>query len=201
MTDISDVCDETGIPAVRTGALTPAWPGCPRLAGPVATLSVRPAAADDPAPLGDIAAAMAGLAGSVLLVDLEGRSDAQCWGELLTACAQRAGVPGVIVNGAVRDVRGIADRKFPVFARGVYPARARGRLRLAAAGHPVMIDGQEVRPGDLAAADDDGLVVVPGGSSGLVLETARRHAARSARQLAALDAGADPRTVLLVTYI
>lgn len=196
MTDISDACDETGVPAVRVGSLTPAWPGCPPLAGPVATLVMRPATADDSDPLAEITAAMTALAGSVLLVDVGGRADAQCWGELLTACAQRAGIPGAIVNGAVRDVAGIAERKFPVFARGVHPARARGRLRLAAVNAPVEIDGQRVRPGDLAAAGDDGVVVVPGASSAMVLEAARRCAARSARQLARLDAGADPRDVL-----
>ncbi|MBO0820198.1 MAG: RraA family protein, partial [Nocardiopsaceae bacterium] len=174
---------------------TPGWPGCPQLAGPVATLVMRPATAGDSDPLRDITAVMATVAGSIVLVDVEGQPDAQCWGELLTACAQRVGIPGAIINGAVRDVRGIADRKFPVFARGVHPARIRGRLGLRTAGTPVMIDGQRVRPGDLAVAGDEGVILVPRESAEKVLETAHQCATRSARQLAMLDTGADPRDV------
>jgi regulator of RNase E activity RraA len=199
LTDISDACDEAGVPAVRMGAITPVWPGCPQLTGPVATLVMRPATGaageDDRDPVRDIVEAMTALAGSIVLMDVEGRPETQCWGEFLTACAQRAGIPGAIINGAVRDVRGIEERKFPVFARGVHPARARGRLRLASVGAPVTIDGQQVHPGDLAAAADDGVILIPRENSELVLETARQCAARSARQIALLDAGAAPRDV------
>src|SRR5450756_2235039 len=193
--NISDACDETGVSAVRLGALRPVWPGCPRLAGPVATLIMRPVTMDDHDPVPDIVWAMTALAGFIVLVDVEGRPDAQCWGGLLTVCAQRAGILGAIINGAVRDVSGIAERKFPVFARGVHPARVRGRLRLAAVRATVMIDGQEVRPGDLAAADDDGVILLAREHSRMVLEATRQRAAREAEQLALLDAGADPRDV------
>jgi regulator of RNase E activity RraA len=194
---VSDACDELGIPAVRTGALRPAWPGCPALAGPVATLTMRPAE-DSPRadPLPDILRAMAGLAGRLVLVDLDGRTDMQCWGGVLTACAQRWGIPGAVINGAVRDTAEIAGRGFPVFARSVHPARIRGRLRLAASGADVMVDGAVVHSGDIVIADGDGAVFLPSADFARARRLAARRAADERELLSRLAAGDDPRDLL-----
>jgi 4-hydroxy-4-methyl-2-oxoglutarate aldolase len=62
------------------------------------------------------------------------------------------------VNGAARDVAGLQELGFPSYARGVYPARARGRLELVAAGEFVDIDGSIVQPGSVAVVDASGVV-------------------------------------------
>lgn len=190
--DISDACDELAVPAVRTGSLRPVWPGCPQVIGAVATLSMQPASDPGNDPLPGIVRAMTNLSSFVIMLDLGGRTDLQCWGGVLTACAQRMGVRAVIVNGAVRDAGAIAGRNFPVFARAVYPGRIRGRLRLAAVGSAVSVDGAAVHPGDLVAADDDGAIFLPSEYRTPVMRLAGQQAARDQERLALLAAGTDP---------
>ena len=51
--------------------------------------------------------------------------------------------------------------KFPVFARGRCPYDSRDRQRVIDFNVPVEIDGVVICPGDLIAADQDGIVIVP----------------------------------------
>jgi regulator of RNase E activity RraA len=51
--------------------------------------------------------------------------------------------------------------KFPVFARGVCPYDSRDRQRVIDFDKPIEIDGVSIRSGDLIAADQDGVVIVP----------------------------------------
>ncbi len=158
--DISDACDDLGIPAVRTGSLRPAWLGCPPLFGRVRTLTLTPDPDGDPLP--DLLAALTAIpAGDVALIDLEGRPDAQCWGGRTAQAARRAGVSGAIVNGAVRDTAALRSLSYPTFALGTYPGRAKGRLKFSGADRDVLLGDQIVRSGSAAVADDDGLVFFP----------------------------------------
>lgn len=158
--DISDACDDLGIPAVRTGILRPAWPGCPPLFGRVRTLTLAADTAGDPLP--DLLAALTAIpAGDVAFIDLDGRFDAQCWGGRTAEAARRAGLSGALVNGAVRDTAELRSLAFPTFALGTYPGRAKGRLKFCGADRDVMLGTQLVRSGSAAVADDDGLVFFP----------------------------------------
>jgi 4-hydroxy-4-methyl-2-oxoglutarate aldolase len=83
------------------------------------------------------------------------------WGELLSTAARARGAKGAVIDGFVRDVRKIAEIRFPVFATGMKPVDSMGRGLVT--GHNVPIECGEVRvnPGDLIVADFDGVVVVP----------------------------------------
>jgi hypothetical protein len=94
----------------------------------------------------------------LLLVDLGGRTDLQSWGTVLATVARRYGLTGAIVNGATRDVTGLAEMSFPTFARGVAPATNNGRLELVGANRPVTLDGDVVEAGWMGAADANGVV-------------------------------------------
>jgi 4-hydroxy-4-methyl-2-oxoglutarate aldolase len=192
---LSDACDELRMPAVRTGVLRPSWNGCPTVAGPVATLTLRPAATPDPDPLPAIVHALAEMGGFVVLVDLGGRQHVQCWGGVLAVVAQRFGVRGTLVDGAVRDVNVLEEIGFPVFARAVHPARIRGRLELAAVDDDVVIDGGIVQAGDMVVVDTDGALFLPLDSAADAVELARVREAEEQELLARLRAGADPRDV------
>lgn len=48
------------------------------------------------------------------------------WGELLSTAAIAPGARGAVVDGLVRDVRGIQDLGFPLFAAGMKPWTRRG---------------------------------------------------------------------------
>lgn len=83
------------------------------------------------------------------------------WGELLSTAARNTGCIGVVVDGAVRDVAQMRSMKFPVFARSRCPYDSRDRQRVIDFDVPVEIDGVVICPGDLIAADQDGIVIVP----------------------------------------
>ncbi|MET7878939.1 RraA family protein [Micromonospora profundi] len=169
--DISDTCDELGIPAVRTGLLRPVWPGPPVL-GPVSTLTLSAEIGGDP--LADVLSALGAMPpGGVALIDLGGRVDLQCWGGRTTAAARHAGLVGALVNGAVRDSGELRGLEFPTFARGTFPARAKGRLGFRGVGHDVRLGGEVVRNGSAVVADDDGLVFFPYDTLPDVLSRAR----------------------------
>ena len=83
------------------------------------------------------------------------------WGELLSTAAANRGCAGVIVDGAVRDIVQMRAMQFPVFARGTNPCDSRNRQRIVDIDVTIELDGVSIEPGDLLAADQDGLVVVP----------------------------------------
>lgn len=94
------------------------------------------------------------------------------WGELLGTAAQQRGCVGVVVDGAVRDLRRLRQMKFPVFALGVSPYDSLHRQRVIDINVPVEIDGVTFSPGDLVLADEDGIVVVPQSHEEAVLRRA-----------------------------
>ncbi|MCC7339040.1 MAG: RraA family protein [Pirellulaceae bacterium] len=83
------------------------------------------------------------------------------WGELLSCAAINRGCCGVLVDGAVRDQQKMRQLKFAVYARGTSPYDSRDRQRVVAYDVPVDLGGVAVHPGDVIAADDDGIVIVP----------------------------------------
>lgn len=197
--DVSDACDELGVEAFRAGVLSPAWPGAPGVAGVLATIRLEPATGA-PSPLPELLGLLAEARDAVLLIDLAARVDCQCWGSVLAAAAKRFGVRGVLVNGSVRDVDDLRGSGLPTFARGVYPGAIRGRLRVAASGEPVEIDGVSVAAGSFAVADASGLVAFAGSRAEEVLALASRRREREQAQLEAVEAGADPRGVFLARH-
>jgi 4-hydroxy-4-methyl-2-oxoglutarate aldolase len=51
--------------------------------------------------------------------------------------------------------------QFPVFARGMNPYDSRDRQRVIDIDIPIELDGIRIQPGDLIAADIDGIIIVP----------------------------------------
>ena len=97
----------------------------------------------------------------VLVCAAAGSMRSGIWGELLSTAARNSGCVDVVVDGAVRDVSQMRNMKFPVFARGRCPYDSRDRQRVIDFDVTVEIDGVVIHPGDLIAADQDGIVIVP----------------------------------------
>ncbi len=97
----------------------------------------------------------------VLVCAAGGSMRSGIWGELLSTAARNSGCAGVIVDGAVRDIPQMSRMQFPVFARGACPYDSRDRQRVTDFDVAVEIDGIVIHPGDLVAADPDGVVFVP----------------------------------------
>lgn len=141
--------------------------------------------------------AIASVDAELLLVDLDGRTDVQSWGTVLATVAARRGLAGAIINGATRDVTGLAEMGFPTFARGVSPVTSRGRLELVGTNRTVTIGGEVVAPGWFGAADANGVVFFPPEHADAVVREARRLVADEEQRLAAIRGGADPIAALL----
>ena len=97
----------------------------------------------------------------VLIAAAAGSDRSGIWGELLSTAASNAGCVGVIVDGAVRDIRQMTEMGFPVFARSRNIKDSKDRQRVVDIDVPVEICGVRFCPGDLVFADVDGVVVVP----------------------------------------
>ncbi len=97
----------------------------------------------------------------VLVCAAAGSNRSGIWGELLSTAAKNTGCVGAIVDGSVRDVTKMRAMQFPVFARGTNPYDSRDRQRVVDIDVPVEMDGVRFCPGDLVAADIDGIVVIP----------------------------------------
>jgi 4-hydroxy-4-methyl-2-oxoglutarate aldolase len=112
---------------------------------------------------------------------------AGAWGEVLTVAAQVRGISGLVIDGAVRDIEAICQRRFPVFSRGLAIGACK-KEQLTALNEPVDIGGVTVRPGDVVVGAADGVVVLPQASVEQVLWAAitRRDREKEIfRQLAA----------------
>jgi 4-hydroxy-4-methyl-2-oxoglutarate aldolase len=195
----SDAVDQLGLVGVARGlrALTVAR----RVTGPVITVELG--RADTAVTTGrhlGTAAIESAQPGDVIVVAAGGRVDAAGWGGVLSLAATIRGVPGVIVDGACRDVDESVTLGLPVYALAAVPATARGRQAEVGWNTPVDIAGVAVAPGDLVVADGSGVVFVPAGRAADVVAAAERIAAREAVMAGRLRAGEPASAVLSADY-
>ena len=169
-TVVSDALDSLGLPA-GLGALRPAW-GTPRFVGRTRTIALEVDAGGPPGPHLATSVVADARPGDVLVMANGGRPDVSCWGGILSLGCVQQGVVGVIADGACRDVKEAQELGLPVYARGVNPRTARGRLRQRATGVPVQVEDVTVAEGDLVIADDSGVVFVPADRANEVLSAA-----------------------------
>jgi regulator of RNase E activity RraA len=171
-TTLADCLPRTQImnPNVR-----PLWAGMSRLAGPAYCVRCGP---------GDNlmlhAAIYRAAAGSVVVVEAGGDDYALAGGNVC-AVAQRNGIAGFVLDGAVRDVAEIRGMQFPVFCRGVFP-KPGSKDFVGSLGAAVTCGGVRVASGDVVVADEEGIVVVPHAEQAAVLAVARKRAAADAAQ-------------------
>ncbi len=109
--------------------------------------------------------------GDVLMVAGEAFTEAVLMGGLMSTRAKQRGIAGAVVDGAVRDVAELRKLRWPVYATGVTP-RAGTFAQLGQWETAVSCGGVVVQPGDMVAADDDGIVVAPAGILDEALERA-----------------------------
>lgn len=125
-----------------------------RLLGPAFTVKV---------PIGDNLLFNKALAiakpGDVIVVDDSGDIDHSVCGDIMYRTAKAKGIAGFVIDGCVRDIDFLAEDDFPVFAIGVTPKgpykNGPGEINV-----DIACCGQVVHPGDIIAADQDGVLVI-----------------------------------------
>ncbi|WP_430230653.1 RraA family protein [Paraburkholderia tropica] len=126
--------------------------------------------------------------GDVLVVDAGGDLNNAVVGGILSFYAASAGLAGLVVDGAIRDVAEIRERDFPLYARGVThrgPYKdGPGEINV-----PVCVDGMVVHPGDIAVGDQDGLLAIPQADAESVIEKARAVVKAEAETMRAMREG------------
>ena len=112
-------------------------------------------------------------AGSVYVLVVEDGLDYGAVGGLMATTMKVRGFAGAIVDASIRDLPQIQRIQFPVYSRGVSPGTTVGHYRSVGVNVPVTCAGVTVRPRDIIAADEDGVVVVPFETAADVLKKAQ----------------------------
>jgi len=129
------------------------------------------------------------------VVDAGGVLTAAIIGDIMTSLAEKRGVAGMVIYGAIRDAAEIGARRFPVYAcgvthRGPYK-NGPGEINV-----PIALDGMVVHPGDIIVGDADGVVAVPLAQAEAILALARAQLAKETEMLKSIGKGkADRRWV------
>lgn len=163
---VADICDALGRNAALPSALKPL--GASRMLGTAYTVNLPASenlllyyAVDNARP------------GDVLVVSCAGYTERAVAGEIVANLAKARGLAGFVVDGAVRDAEALRQLDFPVYARAVSPngpyKDACGEINV-----PISMGNVVVHPGDLIAADADGIVAIRRQEAPCVAEQAQK---------------------------
>jgi len=158
-------------------------PSAPRLVGTAVTVKARP---------GDNlmihkAISLCG-PGDVVVVDGGGEMNNALVGELMYMQAEKRGIAGFVIDGAIRDADTFAQNNFPCFAHGVSHRgpykEGPGEINV-----PVCIGGQAVNAGDVVVGDADGVVFIAAADAAHVLVAALAKEAAEVTTKARINSG------------
>jgi RraA family protein len=126
--------------------------------------------------------------GDVLVVNGGGDLSAALIGGILATQAKAAGIAGLVIDGAIRDVAEIVELGLAAFCRGVTPVGPT-RAHPGRVGVPVVCGGVAVAPGDLVVADRDGVLIIPAAMGAGLAEKAAAKVEQEQLRLAEISAG------------
>ena len=126
--------------------------------------------------------------GDIIVVCTNGNTTSAVFGELMGHTAVGAGLGGIVVDGAIRDVTGLLSLGLPAFSRSVTPGACDkdgpGEINV-----PIACGGTVVMPGDIVVGDEDGVVVVPREDAAEVLDLVAVLEANEKKRIAAIRRG------------
>ena len=186
-TNLSDAMDKLGLRGAVSG-IRPMY-DCPRITGKAVTIKITAAGMLKSEHHLGVHAIDAADKGDIIVIDNHGDIKNNCWGEILSMGAKMKGVSGVVIDGAARDIDMCRDFGFPVYARGIAPITARGRIMQESFNQVVRIGDVQVRPGDIVVADINGIVFIPEEKIDAVLDAAEQIQQKEDAMVAELKQG------------
>lgn len=111
--------------------------------------------------------------GDVLVVDLFGKKEGGTivGDNLFYYIMQATKSGGLVVDGSIRDLEGIAEMGMPAYFRHSHPT-AIGGVTLAAVNVPIRIGNVTVMPGDVVVGDQEGVAFIPPQLAQGIMDTA-----------------------------
>jgi regulator of RNase E activity RraA len=111
--------------------------------------------------------------GDVLVVDLYGKKEGgTIVGDNLFYYVMKATKNGgMVVDGAIRDLEGIAEMPMPAYVRSAHPSAISG-VMLSGVNVPIRIGNVTVMPGDVVVGDREGVAFIPPQVLGDILDKA-----------------------------
>jgi regulator of RNase E activity RraA len=193
---VSDALDVRGLPGGLPGGLYGGLFGLRRMSGSGGVAGPAFTVLFEPVPPGEAGQAADFIddvpPGAVVVLGNAGRH-CTVWGDILGRVALGRSLAGTVIDGYCRDVDGLRELGYSVWARGGFMRSGKNRVRMAAVQVPMAIgDGPEavtVHPGDAVCADGSGVVVVPAAAAGEIAERVARIAAMEALVLAEVTSG------------
>jgi len=131
--------------------------------------------------------------GDVVVMALSADNEDGMFGELLATSYRARGARGLVMEAGCRDVKSLTEMGFPVWSRAI-SAKGTVKATIGSVNIPVVCAGVAVNPGDIVAADDDGVVVIPrlrAAEVAKAAETREKKEAETRRWLAAGELGLD----------
>jgi regulator of RNase E activity RraA len=126
--------------------------------------------------------------GDILVVNTSGNTTSAVFGELMGNSAVAARLGGLVVDGAIRDISGLAALGFSAFSRTVSAGGCDkdgpGEINV-----PVACGNTVVMPGDIIVGDQDGVVVIPFAEAEAVLKLVHALMEREVKRVAEIHAG------------
>ena len=126
--------------------------------------------------------------GDIVVVNTNGNTTSAVFGELMCNTAVAAKLGGIVVDGAIRDIEGLAALAFSAFSRSVSAGGCDkdgpGEINV-----PISCGGVVVSPGDIVVGDRDGVVVVPRADAAQVLSLVQVLVAREMKRVAEIKSG------------